>query len=531
MMDQLREFAPAESVGAAAILADLIVSMDTEAYDLLKSHLQNNRDVASLIFSAAGVWDESRNRMHVSPALVALALSFLLDGHWRTLTTEGVAALGRVLGDADETLNSPSFLSEADRNLFRWIFGPSDWSSDTKSYGIVVLHMSRWDWASSDGVDELPRSTEPLFGDDASILFFARKVIDFARRRTLQALRDCLSVAPDAAVLGALPRKLTALLPIDYAEDIRAQILELMDLTDTAFQRLMAERSLGGRTILRHGTLMHVQEGTTTHEQWKHLVADFPKIALMFWGETRPSRFSRGRPPVLDSSRGLDRLISRLLSKPVVLLAAPHAWGRLLEKAPRRQRELREAFLRAAQLPVREATTWGRYSPFVVDLPTEASLLPHLLTALIGSSYRFLHFSESESTRDTVAHARETIKTSDALAIARDTDSSPRVRAAACMLAILTSREMSQSLAHLLAELYRPEYGTWYATNLGGLIEFVPARDMAAARFVVGSVLSRTRSDFFSRKRLDSVLMRWRERSDAPVTSHDVATKWLRSEI
>jgi hypothetical protein len=172
-----------------------------------------------------------------------------------------------------------------------------------------------------------------------------------------------------------------------------------------------------------------------------------------------------------------------------------------------------------------------RFSPYSLILPSEAKIIPHLVNYLffnqrIGAGYREI-VKERQFVQNKLLET--VINIPSIQQIAHDLSFSVAIRASAVMILLLhpNSQEKIENFKEALVNFYVPEVASWYIKSISSCLYFLTTDQNKTGRWIIGQLLSVTRTDFESREYLQSVLSLWRESSWAPVQGAEVQDKWL----
>jgi hypothetical protein len=207
-----------------------------------------------------------------------------------------------------------------------------------------------------------------------------------------------------------------------------------------------------------------------------------------------------------------------------------------LNEAPDYKNELRQTFLLASSNSITDNYSSFRafrfrFFPFKLNLMIEASLLPHIISALLIRPRNFTRNGEFDrelerinkltaTIIDQVHHLEEIINT---LHFAQP------IRAAAALALLLHpngNRDLA-SMKELLVEFYTPEVGSWYIKVITSCLCLLASEESSDANWIVGNLLEATRTDYESRQCIQKLLSLWRESSYAPVQKASLQEKWL----
>ncbi len=205
----------------------------------------------------------------------------------------------------------------------------------------------------------------------------------------------------------------------------------------------------------------------------------------------------------------------------------------MTENCPEKESELRHAFLLASSEKIEEESTSSRYEfqPLKTKLPSEASLLPHLVNYFLMNSRHFYHAREINSALDyTNKLVTEIVdNASDLERVANDLQLCKNIRAAATIMLLLhPDRDKKlEDVKQLLVEFYNSEVGFWYIKSVTTCLCLLATKEQPVAQWVINSLLEKAREDYESRGHFQKLLNLWRETSYAPIQKAGVQEKWL----
>ncbi|MEH1822539.1 MAG: hypothetical protein V7L31_26300 [Nostoc sp.] len=201
---------------------------------------------------------------------------------------------------------------------------------------------------------------------------------------------------------------------------------------------------------------------------------------------------------------------------------------------PEREHELRSALLIASLEVICEDTLLFDFSTFELNLPLEASLLPHIINSLLDLLIRHKNAFRSKGVdkqlEDTSKIISEMVKEASFLSqISKNLTLAPSIRAAA-MIALLLHPDGTRdftSLKQQIVEFYNSEVGTWYIKAITSCLCLLTKEEDTAAKWIASNLLDAARTDYEGRQYLQRLLTLWRESSSAPIQKANVQEKWL----
>lgn len=170
---------------------------------------------------------------------------------------------------------------------------------------------------------------------------------------------------------------------------------------------------------------------------------------------------------------------------------------------------------------------------FRVNLPSEASLLPHLFVPLIhthsGAQDTWNRVSSANEPRNPREQIEKVIGDISGLnGVIDDARLAPSVRVSAAFMFLLHTEGSSlETKQRVLVECYSQETRDWYFRAMRYCLTLLSTEEDPAARALLGSTLDLARDDYSGRQDLDPLLALWRETSHAPVQRAKVQQNWL----
>jgi hypothetical protein len=182
-------------------------------------------------------------------------------------------------------------------------------------------------------------------------------------------------VASNSVVVAMLPEAVAAYLPMI----LRGSLNE-------SSRELSGEEINGLYNDKRMGLIQQLERRASKSylNASDQFVEEFPRTMMHMFDQRR---HSVRRPSGAQMRKLACRLAEQCIKDPNILVQFPESWGKLLEMAAPFKKALTEAILAACSWPTTEKGYVGRIEPFKVRLPTEASLLPHIINCLINKIF------------------------------------------------------------------------------------------------------------------------------------------------
>lgn len=537
--DVLQELNWTENIGAALVLLEILPDGDARVEQVSAILLEAPAEYLGVIFTEQS--NPEFSRKHSNHKWVGdVVLKLLLSANWTAL---GSSVISKLIGFLRSAVSAASRelvlagLSPLERDLMSTLLlsHPQEVTESDVDCGFVRFAHYITDW-TTEGTLKFSESAPHPRG----MLDLVYRVLIFHSARTLDNLRRVLKVAaPDFKLLEVLPDTLSALWPIDEHSEFVKQCEELLALNNAGFVKLLESHQVGSRLIARPLRIVQFS-AVATFDDWKCVLANYPEFAPEVWSDIFWRHvFNAKMPSSFESPEFVNALIDKLLQFPRLLLPIANKWGHLIEVCPEREIEIRQALLTLPTHPSPREYYLAidpEFHAFRLDLPSESSLLPHLVTALsewlenAGMEWRSVVVDSSRPQLDVTQMINALVGAFRLQTVFEDSRYESGVRASAMLMYLMREhrRGLTGEGALHLVDLYVPNIGNWFfdatVTQVGLISDGYPEK----AKALVSAILDIARSDYDGRTRLDWLLTRWRETSAAPVRRAGVQEQWLR---
>jgi hypothetical protein len=501
----LREATVAESRGAACALMMSLRDGDELTEEVGAFFLSAPPELLAALL----------NMLHLESVpqwLLLVMLQRILRDDWFELRLDGIFAILRYLRINLKTTHAVAKragLPRGHRELLSALF----WEPWAPSHSSSVVEYCEHDWTTESfnmepWGNELP---DGLF-EATGILQLAYRVLRVGKEKnagSLEHLREYLTQVGTRMLL-TLPPNIRAFAP---TTDNVCNLVE-----PGAYDSWHAPRPVA--FVVLHG--------------------DRPDWVTML--KARPSAYETllrsERQGVLKAKKSLQKaIVDAIKAYPEGLLSVVGKWGLLLSVFSHRQErlEIRKLIIDASAAPVRRPDPWRRhfferveFHSFLVSLPNEAVLLPHIIGEFGSVVDPSFDRAPSEVARSITSNDGALKR----LVANQSVDQAIRA-ASLLMLLFLGKAGRSGDRERKLVECYGKEIGYWYLPAVG--LYFARRRERkapdAVAREVVDSLLERARDDHDGSVGLESLLNGWRERSASPVTATNALDVWLEGRV
>lgn len=540
LVETLQEASPSESVGAAIVLSQILPDGSDKEEEVQNFFLSAPPEYMSVVLvSSLPRTEFEEKRKEVKNWFLKIVLKLLLGPRWASLTIEAIRAaiislrynkehsctLARENGLSNNQVEMlRSVLSERTDNqkqkpiqqgFITGSYFQHDWTTGTFAFG-------SWDDKLPDELSSAPGILQPVY-----------LALRFGETRELSDLVLLLNYLKQGKeeLFTILPDHIRAYIPIDMYLPIQDQIKNLSSITKRQFRTLLQNGQIGAYCLYRPMNNLALNNKYDLRK-WMTTIEQIPYLALHLWCDSfwEPPR-GRKRPEILDRPQAINALVDKVIKLPALLADHPYLWGKLLEKAPNREAELRHAF-RIASLVISDKGFWfEEFHTFKLHLPEDAFLLPILLNAVIEASSSLFRNVDNEKKLAGLGRLIQEFVSDISLLerIISDSTLPESTRAAAVLMSLLHpsgSRELERK-QRLLVTFYRPNRNRWYLKAITVCLTLLTTEKDEAASWVMGSLLDQARIDYIGREELQQLLAVWRETSHAPVQSAKVLTRWL----
>lgn len=529
-----------ENIGAAILLSGILPDGDPRVSDVEEHLLGAPASYIAALFEARVKAERRRHQpFRKSEWFLDIVIKVLLREEWSNLPVGGIEAGVEILrlgGKTTFTVAARNGLSEAARHLLGVLLTedafPAQQKVESCYYGLIRGRRYAADWTNRwfkqfawwSGAEESLRNAP-------GILQLVYRIFRFADSKHIVDLRsaiECVGISK-ISVFTILPGAVRAHIPIDDKCELETHATWLCRLDEQELRTLLRDKQLGSKHLTRPVVAFALGPKTDI-QQWRKLLEELPAVAIQLWGEALWREFRgvrRRRPKLLDQEEAVQALVDKMLECPKILHTYPQLWGRLIQKAPRREHELRQAFRSASAFKNVDFRYWiSEFHSFRLHLEAERSLLPHVVVALLAAV----------QTPDPAKRLNEAKQYTEGLAVElpelddviNDRQESQDIRAAAAILAVLHPK--SQGLTghyQVLGQLYGCGVGAWYVAAVRMCLTLLGSERDLASRSIVGCLLERGRSDYRGRAELEELLGQWRETSYAPVQTAGLVETWL----
>jgi hypothetical protein len=267
-------------------------------------------------------------------------------------------------------------------------------------------------------------------------------------------------------------------------------------------------------------------------EMWRRLLDEYPYIGVYLWTLNEAHKLLKS----LKKEEITYLVLEKVILRPSLVLSTPSVWGKLLGGYDtKKEDEFRKVILCNITETLVDEDTFPGFVPFMLNLPLEAVLIPHLLNAMLTTQRILLTQREIHREQHEVINEMIYKMVPNAICLQQiyeNTEMGLTVRAASLIMLLLhpESDEKITNVKELMVDFYTSKIGHWYIKSISVCLCLLTTEQDLAAQWIMNKLIDITRTDYESRKYLELVLALWRESSHAPIQSAGVQAKWLAGE-
>lgn len=530
-----------ESLGATIVLVQILPDDHEYVEYVSKFIAESSPEYLSCILTSSLIERELQVERHTKPSatriknwFVKAAKNILLKDRWIHLTQDAFNILIQVVrsNDKNSSNNFNDFdLSDTEKKFIKLFILKDDTSFESTNYESVkdygLIKIMDWEY---DCVEKISASnlSEDL-SKSCNFIQIIQLILRFAKTSDRLELIEIFNWfdRKKCNLIHLFFFHLNLSLPIgtNYSLPITEQINNLNSIDDEEFHS----------QFNNNRKIRIIREKLTRHfnlDLWKKLVDEYPALSMRIWVNNGVDRVIEELPRLQMANI----IIDRILEKPELIMVKTSFWGKFLKEVPARENELRSTLLSNISTNVIDEAASPEFYPFSLHLPLEASLLPHLLNALITRQRMFWMHREIniERQHDMIGKMIvEMVEDSNFLRhIYNDYNLDISVRASSLIMLLLhpNSNEKVGDFKEALVDFYSPNNGHWYIRSLAICLCLSTTEQDRSAQWIMNKLINVTRTDYESKKYLELVLSLWRESSQAPIQSAGVQAKWLAGE-
>jgi hypothetical protein len=530
LISLLQDHNSTESIGAAIVLSQILPDDHIKKDEVFNFFLASPSNYLSYVIALNPTGRDillGRQSNCIKSWFLEILIKVLISPKWLSLTADAFYLSLEILKfneeKALEVANQLGF-SQLETELFKIIltqsrgFSHSDKYEIVKDYGYVKFFQGQPTWVSE--IKQLELSQE--IAENYGILQLCYLVVRFLKYKSRSELIEIVKLFQDSNAFfnSRLFSHLGIRPPIDIDSPINAQIEKLNSLNDNEIQNICLNQQKI-HIFDRYSSRIKI-----TPDLWKELVDEHLDVALYILGEGIVKKIE-------TSQEMLKIIVDKAINNPGVLRNYSSLWGHLLRVSPEHENELRNALLIASQKTVTDDLLRrgiSNFYEFKLDLPSEVSLLPHLVNALL-SNRGYYHNVENDKMLDFLS-GKISVMVDDTMYLREIIDdlSQPQAIRASGVIAFLLHPNGSKELGDIkqqLVEFYTSKIGDWYIRSIAICLRLLATEEDSDAEWIVNSLLEATRADYEARQCLHGLLNLWRESSHSPIQKAGVLDKWL----
>lgn len=543
LMNMLNELSTYESIGAAIGLFNLLNDDDEKAGDFAHFLLSSSPAYLSFVLSTSvsRVFSSQESSNYINKKwLIEVAFTTLLRSDWFIITPSALEACLEILRTNRKVAMAYAKalkLNPYSLSLLMLALDRNGISRKTKEldYGfvriVVVSEFEENRYLRNIDKEKFVDVSSEL----PSILLLYHYSASFVKYREKQQLVDLFEYLKRVGVqvLDVLPFALRSIIPLKTELSISEQITNLSLISDEDIQTIIFDRAIEIRPSRLRLPASHNKLTEEIYNMWKKFVYEYPHLALYIWGNhgSFGDTFN-----IHEDMTATSIVVNKILEEPNILPSFVPLWGELLNLAGESSAALRNKFLEIAGQHVVEAMWSGRLSPFCLDLPKEAKLIPHIVSGLTLDYDRYYYrhpapYSEPDRMRERLNRlSQQFVSNSNyLLQILHSAEFPPLVRSASALLYLLHTCDLKDidKICIQLVATYKEEPELWLLRAIMTTLGVVSNEKDGPTRWIVGQLLEHSRSDFERSQIIGGLLSTWRERSQAPVQNAKVQELWL----
>ncbi|CAD5990218.1 hypothetical protein PCC9214_05742 [Planktothrix tepida] len=531
LISLLQDNNPTESIGAAIVLSQILPDDHTKKQEVVNFLLASPSNYLSYVIISNSARRDiigERQSFTIKNWFLEIFIKVLISTKWLYLTEDALILLLKILEFNDDKafkIAEKLDFSKVEHELFKILlkrnrqFLRSDKNNIVKDYGLVEIFQAQPAWVSDIKEIELSQDINKIKG----VLQVCYLVVRFFKYKSRSELIEIAKLfqGDNAYLNSRLISQLGMRPPINIESSINEQIEQINSATDEEIQRLCFNEQ---RVVISN---KHSRKQRIISDLCKELVDDYLDIAIYLLDE----RIARHTENSEDSKELLNIIVDRAIKNPEVLRNYPSLWGHLLKECREHESELRNALLRASTGTVADQLPPFAFYGFKLNLPSEVSLLPHLVNALFNNHRRYYHDIEDHEILDFLSKQIALLVDNSMYLREMIYDlSQPQAIRYAGVIAFLLHPNGSKKLEDLkqpLIELCNPKMEYWYVRSIAICLRLLASEEDPVSKLVANSLLEATRADYKTRQCLHGLLNQWRESSHSPVQKAGVLDKWL----
>ncbi|WP_145418626.1 hypothetical protein [Planctomycetes bacterium K23_9] len=543
LVDELKERAESESIGAYALLFGMLDPQDEKwewfsaRFRRASSHFQD------AVFACFRTYVNENAKIRSEKATILIER--MIGDSWTTLSASTLECICSLLGQSSESLEDLAGsmgLSDPELRLLRILVEsgthptrrsrhhrtPVDENCDLVQHGPVACLYAAADW-STEIVPECDK-TESTRG----FLGFLSSLERFASYRNKETFVAALTKAELVgwAMFREVPSEIRCQFPaLECNSDLAELIEQLDDLDDSQFLRCLSERKIGNFRLKRWASSFQFDPGKPIAD-FVSLVKERPAVAMQVWfGGLLEERFGmdfdKQKSGCQDVLNAFQHAVSECVSP---FFVAPGLWGRMIDSLPDPD-AFREELTANCMLCTTSYAAFiaPEMYPFRLRLPNESKLLPHLANSVIGLlNHRRSGAPGEEASKHAAKVAKSYAELDQLGCLVESMNASDPEKLAAVLLQVVINGELDfliEKESLVVNTLSGPN--TASARSIAGLIRAFGSYANDDHRGFAGKILETVRDNYGVRRIVEQAVCSWREKPTSPLQRSGKLPDWL----
>ncbi|MEH2231692.1 MAG: hypothetical protein V7K71_19055 [Nostoc sp.] len=458
-----------ESVGAALVLVHILPDNHEKVEEVEIFLLASPSDYISCVLTSTLLSRNAgmrRQSITVKRWLLKTVVKIILSLKWASLTNEAFKSCIEILSwniEDSFSIAKELNLSSIQINIFQAFFklkyslSPNNINNKYKYYfGAEVFHNplnlieNISEFNLLDDFDNTPKLLQ--------LIYLIARYSKEKQHSTLSDIRSCFS-GKGEHLFNTFLSMLGLSILINNPNSLTKENQYLNNISYQYFEELSENKQIELSFVQRPDIMFKQIRKKLSLDLWKNLGDDYTFAAIFLWQNKE----------IFNANEIVNTIIDKVIENPKIISGYPAIWGQLIKEMPEREHELRRALLIASLEIICEDTLLFNFSPFELNLPLEAPLLPHIISSLLNLLIRHKNAFRSkgvdEQLEDTSKIISEMVKEASSLSeISKNLTLASSIRSAA-MIAFLLHRDGTRdftSLKQQIVEFYNLEVGTWY---------------------------------------------------------------------
>lgn len=537
-LDIIKEFDCSENIGAAILLFRILPDNDIRVNQFTKFIKSADIEYISVVYESFNFDEMYGSKIVIQDWVIDLSLDYLLDTKWYRFKGDVIRQMLLCVGRdkvALERVGSKKGLNSVVIKILSEL-GQRDMHYKTEDekidYGVVTGSYFNKDWSNSKKT--IPAwwlGNEDKLVNVVGIVEAGVKIFRYSFDRSFEKFKVLMEylVKDKYDWLNGIPKNILALIPLDSSKDFSIQIELLSTLSEEEYRNLIEYHIVNKIRVPRPRKLLQLGYNFDV-VKWKELLSDLPMIALHVWARDEWHQTEHTFIDISETLRSIEPtniLLDKLLTDNMLNLI-PSKWGALIGICPDREEEIRKALLSYDFDANMEEMLSVEWTPFSINLPQEEHLIVPLLYCILRYDENQMFSKKYKSQLGVVAKKIRDLDLSiDSLeSLCKSSNPKVAITANNCLLLLSKSEDYDKYIDNITL-LYYPEIGQWFYSNITSSIRLLGLENRESIKTLLSKILDATRLNYSSRIKFNQMFVRWRELSNAPVTSANCQNQWL----